>query len=97
MSSSKYLPKNALILAVILILISPIFGVILADMVGFHEPLDVAAEELHLPDWTENFNWTPFLDYTIPGLSVEMGYIIAGFFGFAIILGIGLVLKKLLK
>jgi cobalt/nickel transport protein len=94
---STYFPKNALIVAVILIFISPIFGVILADIVGFREPLDVAAEELNLPDWTEDFNWTPFLDYTIPGLSAEIGYIIAGFIGFAIILGTGLILTRLSK
>jgi len=36
--------KKALIIIIILLLISPVFGVVLADMVGYHEPLDLAAE-----------------------------------------------------
>ncbi len=97
MNFSLYIPRKALMVGVILILISPLFGVILADMVGFHEPLDIAAEELNLPDWTEDLNWTPFLDYMIPNLSAEIGYIIAGFLGFALILGVGIIFKRLLK
>ncbi|RLE74139.1 MAG: cobalamin biosynthesis protein, partial [Thermoprotei archaeon] len=60
--------KKAIILTFILVIISPIFGVILADMVGYHEPLDLAAESLGLEDISEETNWTPFFDYTVPGL-----------------------------
>jgi hypothetical protein len=38
-------------------------------------------------------NWTPLFDYTIPGLSPEIGYIISGLLGITIILGAGLVFK----
>ena len=89
--------KKALIITLILVFISPIFGVILADMVGYHEPLDVAAEALNLPDLTEKINWTPLLDYSIPGLSAEVGYIVAGFIGVGIILGLGFIISKLVK
>ncbi|HIE19049.1 TPA: cobalamin biosynthesis protein [Candidatus Bathyarchaeota archaeon] len=100
MNSSKKSPlafKRALILTLILIFVSPIFGVILADMVGYHEPLDVAAEALDLSDITESLNWTPFLDYTVPGLPADVGYIIAGFIGIGIMLSIGFILNKIVK
>ncbi len=89
--------KNALILIVVLVLVSPVFGVILADAVGYHEPLDVAAEELGLSDITDQLNWTPLLDYTVPGLPPEVGYIVAGFIGIAIILGLCLGISKLMS
>lgn len=88
--------KKALLLIIILIVISPIFGVVLAEAVNYHEPLDVAAEELGLEDLTEHFNWTPLLDYTVPGLPNTIGYIIAGFIGTGIILLIGKGLAKIL-
>jgi len=96
-SNSPLTFKKALILTVILIFISPIFGVILADMVGYHEPLDVAAEALDLSDLTESINWTPLLDYSVPGLPDDLGYIIAGFLGVDVILFVGFVLNRLVK
>ena len=84
---------KTLIFLVIIILVSPIFGVILADLAGFHEPIDIAAEKIKLHDLSKDMNWTPFFDYTIPGLSPEMGYIISGLLGIAIILGIGIFFK----
>ncbi len=89
--------KKQLILILGLILISPIFGVILADMVGYHEPLDIAAELLGLKDITEENNWTPFLDYTVPGLPDWLGYIVAGIIGVAVVLALGLTIQKLLE
>ncbi len=74
--------------------VSPIFGVYLADMVGYHEPLDLVAERLNLPDYTEDFNWTPFLDYTVPGLPDWAGYIVSGLVGVSIILILGLAIMK---
>jgi len=85
---------KSLIVIIVLILISPVFGIILADMVGYHEPLDVAAELLGLKDISEEINWTPFFDYTVPGLPDVVGYIISGFIGVGIILGIGYVTYK---
>ncbi|OYT28115.1 MAG: cobalamin biosynthesis protein [Thermofilum sp. ex4484_82] len=88
--------KKAIILTFILVIISPIFGVILADMVGYHEPLDLAAESLGLEDISEEINWTPFFDYTVPGLPDVIGYIIAGFIGVFIVLGLGIGLSKIM-
>jgi len=89
------LPSKPMLITIILVIISPIFGVILADMVGYHEPLDVAAEKLGLQDISENINWTPFFDYTVPGLNPIVGYIISGLIGIAVIISIGYALSKI--
>ncbi len=80
-----------------LLVVSPLFGVVLADMVGYHEPLDIAAEELGLNDTSEEINWTPFIDYTFPGLPPILGYIVSGLIGIAIIFSIGAVLHRLVR
>lgn len=87
--------RKALIAIIILLLVSPLFGVVLADMVGYHEPLDIAAEMLGLNDTSEEINWSPFYDYTIPGLDPVIGYIVAGIIGLLIIYIIGYILRKL--
>ena len=84
----RLITKKQAITLLILVFVSPVFGVVLADLVGYHEPLDLAAEKLGLSEITEQINWTPFLDYTIPGLPPEIGYIISGLIGLAIILTI---------
>lgn len=90
------LSRKAVITIVALIIISPLFGVILADAVGYHEPLDVAAEKLGLKDIIDKLNWTPFLDYSVPGLPATIGYIISGFIGVAAVLGLGYLIKVVL-
>jgi len=87
--------KKNFILIIMLLIVSPVFGVYLADLVGYHEPLDVAAEELKLHDITEYINWTPLIDYTFPGLVDWAGYIVSGFIGVGVIMLIGYILKKL--
>ncbi len=84
--------RRALLVIILLVLISPLFGIILANIVGYHEPLDVAAEKLGLRE--ANIEWTPFSDYSIPGLPDTVGYIIAGFIGVGILLGIGYLLVR---
>ncbi|ABM80113.1 PDGLE domain-containing protein [Hyperthermus butylicus] len=91
---SRY--RGALIVAAALLVISPIFGVVLAEKVGYHEPLDVAAEKLGLEEHTIA-EWTPFSDYTVPGLPDTIGYIVAGAIGVGVILGIGLAAARLAK
>ncbi|MGQ4891251.1 MAG: PDGLE domain-containing protein [Candidatus Njordarchaeia archaeon] len=81
--------KKVWLILLLLIIISPIFGVFLADLVGYHEPLDVAAEKLGLNDTSESFNWTPFFDYSVPGLPAWIGYIMAGFIGVLVIVALG--------
>ena len=75
-----------------MIIISPLFGIILANMVGYHEPLDVAAQMLHLKDISDKINWTPFYDYTVPGLPDTIGYIISGIIGVAVVYALGKVI-----
>ena len=75
-----------------MIIISPLFGIILANMVGYHEPLDVAAQMLHLKDISDRINWTPFYDYTVPGLPDTIGYIISGIIGVAVVYTLGKVI-----
>lgn len=95
MSFNVMSSKKAIILILVLVLISPLFGVTLSDIVGYHEPLDIAAEELGLEDISEAINWTPFFDYTVPCLPDEVGYIIAGLMGIGIILAIGYAILKI--
>ena len=90
----EYISKHKRTIQIIVIglIISPLFGVIGANLVGYHEPLDVAAEALHLHE--ANFNWTPLKDYTIPGLPDTIGYIVAGVIGVSVILTVGYLLYK---
>jgi len=80
--------RGTLVALSVLIIISPIFGIILAEKVNYHEPIDVMAEKLHLHE-ADIYN-TPFDNYQVPGLPPTLGYIVAGFIGIAVILGIGL-------
>ena len=91
------IPRRALLIIAILLLISPLFGVVLADMVGYHEPLDLAAEELGLNDISEEINWAPFFDYTFPGLDPITGYIVSGAIGLVIIVVIGWIMYRLVS
>ncbi|MEO3993133.1 MAG: PDGLE domain-containing protein [Desulfurococcaceae archaeon TW002] len=83
--------RKTLLTLLALLVISPIFGVILADILGYHEPLDLAAEELGLNE--SEFTWTPLKDYTIPNLPDWLGYILCGALGILIIVFIGFLIK----
>jgi len=93
--------RRTLIIVGILLIISPLFGVVGAELVGYHEPLDVAAEKLGLEEAEPV--WSGLLpDYTVPGLpedwaGLSVGYIISGIVGVVIILIIGLALRELLR
>ena len=92
--------RKALLAIAVLLVVSPLFGVIGAELVGYHEPLDVAAERLGLE---ETGLWSGLLpDYTVPGLpedwaGLSVGYIISGLVGVAIILAIGLAILALVE
>ncbi len=77
--------RRSYLAIIILLLISPLFGVIGANIVGYKEPLDVAAELVGIeesePIWSGIFP-----DYTITGLPDEIAYIIAGFVGVGVLL-----------
>lgn len=87
--------SHAAILA--MLLASPVFGVYLANLVGYREPLDVAAEALNLTDTSDQINWTPLKDYSVPGLPDWLGYILSGALGVAVIALIGLLLSRAAK
>ncbi len=77
--------RRAYIVIVVLVVLSPLFGVIGAEIVGYREPLEVAAEKIGLEE-SEPL-WGGILpDYTFPGLNDIIGYVIAGFIGVAILL-----------
>ena len=86
--------KTAMLVIMVLLLVSPLFGVIGAELVGYKEPLDVAAEMIGLEE-AEVPEWTPFTDYTVPGLPDTIGYIVAGLIGVAVILLVGALLMRM--
>ena len=76
--------RKAVLVILALVVVSPLFGVIGAEIVGYHEPLDVAAERLGLE---EHVIWKGVLpDYTVPGLPDVMGYVVAGLVGVGVLL-----------
>ncbi len=85
------LTRKTLLTLTTILLLSPIFGVILAEELGYHEPLDIVAEELKLNE--SEFTWTPLKDYTVPGLPEWLGYIICGALGVLVIVFAGYVIK----
>lgn len=87
--------RKTILTLLVLLLLSPLFGVILAEELRYHEPLDIAAEELGLNE--SEFTWTPLKDYTIPGLPEWLGYIVCGSLGVLVIVVVGLVLKTLIR
>ncbi|MEM0233470.1 MAG: hypothetical protein QXP47_00475 [Candidatus Nezhaarchaeales archaeon] len=87
--------KKTWITVIVLLILSPIFGVVLADIVGYHEPLDLAAEAIGLRDISEEITWTPFFDYSVPGLPAEIGYVISGAIGVIAITVIGYGILKM--
>ncbi|QOJ79363.1 PDGLE domain-containing protein [Infirmifilum lucidum] len=99
MSFREYFSKHrrAFTLITVLIAVSPVFGVILTGIVGYHEPLDLAAEALGLKETTEENNWTPLIDYTVPGLPDWLGYIVSGVIGSVVVLLLAFLVLKLLR
>jgi len=87
--------KNVVILLLVLILVSPLFGTFLVSLTGYREPLELAAEKLGLKDITEEINWSPLIGYSAPGLPPELGYILSGFIGTGLLLGMGYITHRL--
>ena len=93
--------KRALLAILALVVVSPLFGIVGAELVGYHEPLDLAAEILGREE-VEGLWWSPFPDYTVPGLaedwlSLSLGYVISGVIGVCVILAVGMALSGLAK
>lgn len=75
----------------IMVILSPLFA-IAADMVGYSEPLENAAEHLGAE---EDQDYTGLLpDYSVPGLGMVSGTLISGIVGTLITLGVVLVIGK---
>ncbi|MGC8975057.1 MAG: PDGLE domain-containing protein [Thermoprotei archaeon] len=89
------LSRKTILTLLTLLLVSPVFGVILAEEIGYHEPLDIAAEELGLNE--SEFTWTPLKDYTVPGLPEWLGYIVCGALGILVITLIGSIIERFVK
>ncbi len=68
-----------------LVLVSPLFGVVGAGIVGYHEPLDLVAGMIGLGGG--NQVWRGLLpDYTFPGVPDVVGYALSGLIGVAVLL-----------
>ncbi|MEM0015263.1 MAG: PDGLE domain-containing protein [Zestosphaera sp.] len=89
------LSRKSLIMLAVLLLASPVFGVILAEELSYREPLDLVAEELGLSE--AGVEWTPFRDYAVPGVPKAVGYVIAGVLGTAVIVLTCYILRKALR
>lgn len=89
--------RRTLAAVAMLVVLSPIFGVWLAEAVGYAEPLDHVAEALGLEDISEQVNWTPFFGYMVPGLPDWLGYMATGAVGAAIFLAIAYLAERASK
>ncbi len=85
--------RKLLLSIVVIVLVSPLFGVIGAELVGYHEPLDVAAEKIGLEEQEPVWKGI-FPDYTIPGLPDVIGYILTGLIGVCLLLAPAYLRKK---
>jgi len=77
--------KKAYVAIAIMLILAPLFAWA-ADLVGYSEPLENAAEETGA---SENQSYTGiFPDYTVPGLNPYLSALITGVIGVAIILAV---------
>ncbi len=72
---------------ILTLIISPIFSIYLADLLGYKEPLDLILETLGYRGGESLIN-TPFLDYTVPYLPQALGYVVSGVIGLIILFSI---------
>ena len=84
--------KKAYILIASLIILAPIFAWA-ADLVGYSEPLENAAEEAGASEHGGAYHGI-FPDYTLPGINPYLSAMIAGIIGCLIIMGVAAILKK---
>jgi cobalt/nickel transport system permease protein len=83
--------KTALAVIAAMIVVSPLFAYA-AELVGYSEPLENAAEMLGL---SENPIYEGLLpDYTVPGIDPYTGTLIAGIVGTVIVLALGYVMAR---
>ena len=87
--------KGALIVIGILLLLTPLFAWA-ADLVGYAEPLENAAEHLGAMEHETAIISGILPDYTIPGANPYVSAIVAGIVGCVIVLVIGILVGKAL-
>lgn len=87
--------RKVVLVTAILIIISPIFGVVLPDLLQSEEYIESLAEGLEPVIAVEY--WTPFKEYTIYGLPEWLSYMISAILGYAIILTIYYAILRFVK
>jgi len=87
--------KGALIVIGILLLLTPLFAWA-ADLVGYAEPLENAAEHLGAMEHETAIISGILPDYTIPGANPYASAVVAGIVGCVIVLVIGILVGKAL-
>jgi hypothetical protein len=86
--------KKGLGFILFLALLSPFFGM-MADMVGYSEPLENIADHLGAEEETI---YKGFLtDYTVPGIDVNIGILISAVVGSLVVLGVAFAWAKVAK
>jgi len=88
--------RGVLIAIFLMILVSPFFAWG-AEIVGYAEPLENAAEHLGAMEHEYAIISGLIPDYTIPGANPYASAIVAGIVGCLIVLGLGLVVGKVLE
>ena len=88
--------RGVLIAIFLMILVSPFFAWG-AEIVGYAEPLENAAEHLGAMEHEYAIISGLIPDYTIPGANPYTSAIAAGIVGCLIVLGLGLVVGKVLE
>jgi len=85
--------KKAYFLIALLVILSPFFAWA-ADLVGYSEPLENAAEEAGASEHEGIFHGV-FPDYTVPSMNPYLSALITGVIGCLIIIIVTMVLRKI--
>jgi hypothetical protein len=88
--------RKVLIVISVMILVSPFFAWA-AEVVGYAEPLENAAEDLGAMEHEYAILSGLIPDYTVPGADPYASTIVAGIVGCLIVLGLGLVVGRVLE
>ncbi len=86
--------KKALLFILLIAVLSPFFG-IMADRVGYSEPLENVAEKHEAEEKTVYEGLLP--DYTVPGLNINIGTLLSAIVGTFIVFGVVLLWVKVVR
>lgn len=87
--------KKLILVLVMLIIVSPIFGVILPEMLQSEEFIESLAE-IAEPVLQIHYN-APLKDYTIPGFPEWVGYMVSSAIGLVIIVLVYYTIAKIME